>query len=135
METVRSLTIPGGTPDISFTFSPDAGDYVYTVGATVYSPTNAKIINIDTAITFTASATFPDPVTQWAVSYKWKFGDGMVGFGNPASHTFTVEVDSLQVVLIVKDNSGNRWRARRELYLALPGVEPPELFPFTGIVM
>lgn len=116
METVRTVASPKPTPEVAFSISPTAGAYSYTVGVTVYNPTNAELVDIDTSITFTASVSFPDP-THYATSYEWDFGDGAKGYGSPTTHTYLAANPHVQAVLTVVDNQGNRWRARKQIYL------------------
>lgn len=116
MDTVQTVPLREGTPDIDFTFAPHAGAYSYSVDGNVYSPSNAFLVNINTTITFTASAEFPD-ATSWATAYEWDFGDGIKGYGSPATHAYQTVNPDIQVVLLMIDNHGKRWRARNQLYL------------------
>lgn len=131
METVRTIALPEPTPEVSFTVSPVADQYTYTVGLTVYSPSNADVVNINADTTFVADARFPSP-TRWATSYEWDFGDGAKGYGSTTTHSYlyTSPAASVQPVLTVIDNRGARWRARKELYLIdVPLVPAGLLYP------
>lgn len=116
MDVVTSIPAPRGTPTVSLDWSPHDGAYTYTVGVTLYSPTNAFYAQVNTSLTFTATISFPDS-SQWAVTYEWDFGDGVKGYGNPATHSYKFASLHTQVVVKVTDNFDKIYTARKQVYL------------------
>lgn len=118
IETVRSIPQPTSTPDITIDFSPHRESFSYSVGSTVYSPDDTYFAHIGEEITLTATVSIPDDI--WIVGYEWDFGDGVKGFGNPATHTYALDNTHMQVGLTITDNLNRKWRARKAMYLREP---------------
>ena len=114
-ETVRETPKARPTPQIRIDFSPHGEAFTFNVGEKAYNPANAFYGAIKTVITFTATTNFPVPTIQ-PVSYEWEFGDGSLGFGNPATHEYTIG-NTFLVHLNVTDSTGYVWRVTKTMYL------------------
>lgn len=96
----------------------------YAVGSTTYL-TDFNYTPIDTLITFTATASVSDADV---LEYKWNFGDGTEGWGNPVTHEYSAWIDdgygnynySVQAVLRIRDSLGRKFYARQQIYLSNP---------------
>jgi chitodextrinase len=105
---------------VDFDWSPKSVPLSWTIGGNTYpyahqadaatrtsdsryaaftTPTNLLITFVATAI--------PDSgviVTE----YKWDFGDGQIGYGATATHTYLAASPQTQVVLTITDSRGDR---------------------------
>lgn len=69
----------------------------------------------NTLLTFTAAVTPPSGIT--ILEYRWEWGDGEIGFGVTASHTYKVSAPETQANLIVTDSNRNVWNKSKVLNL------------------
>lgn len=113
---VVSLNLPN--PAVSFTTSPQGAQYSYVAGVTTYNPIGAYYTAVNTTITFTAAVTFYDAARS-VVEYYWDFGDGISGWGSPATHVYKTGVVNkhVQAVLRVTDDLGRQYFNRKQMYL------------------
>lgn len=86
------------------------------VGEATIKPANTFYAHVTEVVTLTATVTFAT-TKQYAIGYRWDFGDGSKGYSNPATHTYTQTNASMQVSLVVTDNRGVEWTARKSMYL------------------
>jgi PKD domain-containing protein len=127
MSTINDYYSP--TPPVlpNFTWSPTGGEVTYIANGLVYPPAapngfptlySGSATPTNTAITFTASGstTFLQS-NVFAILYSWNFGDGTVGYGISATHTFLNAVPGLQVSLQVTDNLGRIWSCAQQISL------------------
>ena len=112
-DNINSTKTATETEQISFTTSPTGTMYTYTVGATAYNLDNRTPPN--TAITFTAEATFPED--RYALEYHWDFGDGHEGFGPEVVHEYEIENPHIRAVLRVTDDTGRNHFVGKQLYV------------------
>lgn len=115
LETIRALPDPKATPVISIDFSPHKEVYVYEAGAVEFPWSNTFYAHINEVVTFTATVVMPTGKT--IAGYKWEFGDGSEGSGNPSTHTYLQASININCVLTVTDNNGVEWIARKTMYL------------------
>lgn len=123
MTTVNDIPEIEFDPTISFTTAPQGNQYTYVAGGTIYTPTGAYYTLTDTTITFTATVAFTDPGRQ-VIEYHWDFGDGVNGWGNPATHIYKGNSKHAQAVLRVTDDRGRQYYARKQMYIVLNANEP-----------
>lgn len=113
---------------VDFSWTPLSSAVSYTLGGNTYpynsldgeAPTPEDIARYgsfitptNTLITFVANV-----VTDLLiVRYKWDFGDGVVGYGPTATHTFRTYSPQQQVSLLVTDESAKRHYAAKQLNL------------------
>lgn len=116
VDTITVLPNVRSEPEILIASSPAGAAFTWTDGTNTYSPPATFYTARDTEITFTATVTFFDD-DQYAVGYEWRFGDGIKGFANPVAHTYITPASSVQVTATVIDNLGQRFHARKQLYL------------------
>lgn len=118
LETINSPTLNVPTAEINFSWSPVDAPFTFTIGSTTYAPGDFQTPT-GSPITFLASVVFPtmteDPLV--AVEYRWDFGDGVVGYGSSAVHTFKFANPHLRVALRVTDNKGRRYFVSHPLHL------------------
>lgn len=116
-DTINAIRVPDPDVAVSFVTSPVGATYTYTAG-TVTFVTTEKYTAVNTSITFTATVTLPStPPSLAVVEYYWDFGDGTFGYGNGATHTYTIANQNCQAVLRVTDNYGRHWFCRKQIYL------------------
>lgn len=132
--TINTPRLAEGTPDVSFTTTPQGAPFDYTAGTTVYT-TTATFTAINTLITFTPTIVLPAGLT--ALECRWDFGDGEIAYGTPplmtstslltsptlltsgnfdVIHTYRI-AQQCQAVMRVTTSDGRRWYARRAMYL------------------
>lgn len=117
-ENVRQFRPPSATCEISIDFSPHREAFSYSSGGTTYSPADTFYAHTGETITF--AATVIPGIGQRIIGYRWDFGDGSIGYGNPATHKYTLPSEHIQVKLIVTDDSNRKHRALKAMYLRLP---------------
>lgn len=117
LETIRSFPSSTATPQILIDFSPHGSAFSYNVGETTYSPSNTFFASVGRLLTFTATITFFNPNSHYAIGYEWFFGDGKIGYDNPTTHIYEVPNEHTQLSLVVTDNLGKEWTARKSMYL------------------
>jgi hypothetical protein len=102
---------------VDFDWTPKSVPLSYSVGGNTYpystqqdavSRTSddryiAYTTPTNTLLTFTALVTIPFDVT--VIEYKWDFGDGNIGYGATATHTYSAAAPQTQATLIVTDSN------------------------------
>jgi len=123
-----ALAVPRKNPNVEVSFAITHAEslvpFTYAAGVNTYV-TDSYYTPINTEITFTATASVSDADI---VEYKWDFGDGTEGWGNPATHEYSTWIDdgygsyqySVQAVLRVRDSLGRKFYARQQIYLSNP---------------
>lgn len=117
-----SINVPATTPssvEVSFAWTP-SGTYTFTApNGIVLTAPNASA---GVPLIFTATTTIDNqgvdisgPLT--IIEYRWDFGDGLIGYGNPVTHTYQLANFNAQTVLRVTDSQGRRWYDRAQMYL------------------
>lgn len=113
-------TIPDklGSAEITLDVAPTEGVFTYEADGDTFG--NAPRVLTNTQLTFTATAVLPDsnPLT-----YRWDFGDGTFGYGNPVTHEYVADPNSVRVVVQVSDNRGKEHYGAQEIYLYKPVYE------------
>lgn len=119
---------------VDFSWSPVGSVLSYTVNGNTY-PYSRQQDNIDRSarvgaldsryaanttssgvlLTFTAAVTLPSGVV--VTEYRWEWGDGTVGFGASATHTYKVAAPETQVNLVITDSLRNRYSKSKLLNL------------------
>lgn len=115
LETIRVLPDPKATPVISIDFSPHKEVYTYVIGETTQEWSSTFYAHVAEVVTFTATIVWP--TGKSVAGYKWEFGDGSEGSGNPSTHTYAQASVNLNVTLTITDNNGVEWTARKSMYL------------------
>ncbi len=77
-------------------------------------------------VTFTAAATGTEPLI-----YAWDFGDGAIGIGKTAEHTYAA--DGLYSVTLVVSNDCGQDDAEHQVLVATPIIVPPAPVPPVGL--
>jgi len=118
-----SLTGPTKAPNVEVSFEVSHAEalvpYSYAVGSETYT-TDYDYTPINTEITFTATASVSDATI---LEYHWDFGDGIEGWGSPATHQYSTWINShysVQAVLRIRDSRGRQLYARKQVYLSNP---------------
>lgn len=114
-DTINVIPAAQSTGQVNFTWSPTDGQYTYVVGVDTIVPAGATWTDINTPITFTASAVLPPGRT--VAEYRWDFGDGTSALGNGAVHTYTLANVQASCTLRVTDDQGRQYFCRKQLYL------------------
>ena len=116
------------TGQVTFNWSPVTTPFSYVVGTQTIIPallsdgvtlsTDSQYYNTptDNLITFTAAINLPHS----AAEYQWDFGDGNIGWGEVATHTYKVANPYGHVTLKVTDALGNEYFASKRIYLYQP---------------
>lgn len=125
LDTITVLPPVRHDPQILIDTDPAGDPFTWSDGTTTYT-SGAFYTARDTEITFTATVSFFD-TDQSAVGYEWQFGDGAKGYANPVAHTYTSKVPTFQVIATVIDNLGQRFHARKQIYLISVGSLFPSL--------
>ncbi|MGH9178516.1 MAG: PKD domain-containing protein [Acidimicrobiales bacterium] len=99
-------------PTADFTFTPPTG-----------------IIAGSTAVTFSASATDPDPGASF--SYLWNFGDGGTASGVTVTHTFSAPGNPWSVVMVASDGQGGSHVVTKPVVVNSVANNPPYDASFT----
>lgn len=73
-----------------------------------------KKVSTGSVITFTASATLSGVSI---VTYRWDFGDGTIGYGPTATHTYLIPSQNTQVSLVATDNFSQTWTRSKTIGL------------------
>lgn len=114
-----ALLVSSGV-EVDFTFSPSVA-FTYTAPDGVTQTSQGAVISQITL--FTASAQIYDTTGELSIiSYHWDFGDGMIGSGATATHTYVMPNFQAFAVLRVTDSLGRVWSARHQLYLTSSSV-------------
>jgi hypothetical protein len=108
--------------ELSFAWTPEH-TYTYTApnGQVITAPSAA----VNTMLTFTATTRISNQGNDITgnltiIEYRWDFGDGVVGYGNPVGHTYKITNFQAQAALRVTDSKGRQWFTRAQLYLDVP---------------
>ncbi len=127
------------TPKLDFTWTPNSVALSYTINGNTYPPSR-QVDNIDrssqpgsldsrysayttpnnTLLTFTASVVMPSGVI--VTEYRWDWGDGQVGYGSTATHTYKVAPPETAVKLTITDSNRNTWGKSKILNLRFAGL-------------
>lgn len=120
MTEILSDIITPSYVELSFTWTP-AGTFTYTAPAGLVL--SAPSASHNTLLTFTAATTIDSqgndltgPLT--IIEYRWDFGDGVYGYGNGATHTYTLQNIQAATKLRVTDSQGRYWFTRQQMYLS-----------------
>lgn len=100
--------------ELSFSWTPAT---TYTINSVAYPAAQHNVL-----LTFTADVVFYNqgfdlqgPLT--VVEYIWDFGDGVIGYGNPVTHTYNQPYFNASTHLKVYDSLGRLWTTRAQMYL------------------
>lgn len=106
---------------VNFDWTPKSVAVSYTVGGNTYPySTQADAISrpttdanyqafttpTNTLLTFTATVIVPSD--RIITEYKWLFGDGSIGYGATATHTYLAAASQTMATLAVTDSKGTR---------------------------
>ncbi len=117
--TIQSTRMRDSGPEINFSWSPQLIAYTLQVGGNIYpyglnepaigAPAQPDIHRTAALqeLTFVASVRVPDGI--FITEYEWDFGDGVKGFGETVTHTYTTPSPSTRTRLCVTDNRGRRY--------------------------
>jgi hypothetical protein len=83
---------------------PECGDPPIVAYLDVGYPVQPGVVAINREAVFTSNAYDPNPWGE--IAYEWDFGDGGMGTGNPASHTYTVPGTYSVCVTLTDDQDG-----------------------------
>lgn len=83
---------------------PECGDPAIIAYLDVGYPVQPGVVAINREAVFTSNAYDPNPWGE--IAYEWDFGDGGMGTGNPASHTYTVAGTYNVCVTLTDDQDG-----------------------------
>lgn len=103
----------------AITWTP-AGTFTHTApgGLVVTAPSAAHGVSLAFAVTFRIDDQgndFSGPLT--ITEYRWDFGDGVIGYGNPVTHIYRVANFQTQASVRLTDSKGRRWFTRAQMYL------------------
>lgn len=121
-------------PKLDFTWTPQSVAVAYTINGNSYPPAR-QIDNIDrsaqagsldsryaayttptnTLLTFTASVMLPSGLI--VTEYRWDWGDGQIGYGSTATHTYKIAPPETTARLTITDSNRNIWSKSKILNL------------------
>lgn len=125
---LTTVTGPSPTPSavlVTFGWTP-AGTFTYTAPDSIVMTAPSAAVN--TSLTFTTTTTITTATTiigttepsgpLTLIELRWDFGDGVIAYGNSATHTYKLANPNAQTVLRVTDSKGRYWFSRATMYLS-----------------
>lgn len=116
---INSTVTPPIPAELGIDFSPVGDPVDFIIGGVPYADPvwapSVSYIETDTVITFDATGT-----TNQFVNYEWDFGDGGIGYGATATHTYEVSSIHFRVVLKGTLSDGRTMRVSKQIYVTAP---------------
>ena len=128
MATINDIRPQSAIPTVTFDWSPKSTSFTITHAGNTYpwgvnlpsagAPDQPDQNNTATnqLLTFTATVTGLDSGVS-IIEYFWRWGDGTIGYGSPATHTYKASTAQTRVQLTVTDSIGRRFTRARQLLL------------------